>query len=108
MRRLYLSPAAEADIDEAADFYSERGGMELGVKFYAAVESTWRQLLEAPGFGKVQEWVPARLSGCRRWQVASPFLAYQVFYLSTAVRVDVLRVVHGAQDRSELFGDTIR
>ncbi len=46
MRKLVVRPEAEADIDAAADFYASKQDVELGLRFYDAVDSTFESLIE--------------------------------------------------------------
>lgn len=104
MMELVVRPEAEADIDAAAGFYASEGDVELGLRFFDAVQRTFDTLVGQPHLGRVQEWVASRLRGCRRWPVAQPFDVHQVFYLPSESRVEIVRVLHGARDVPALLG----
>ena len=99
-----IRPAAESDIDSAAQCYVAQENVDLGLRFYEAVERTFTDLLEQPGLGAVQQWLTEELAGCRRWFVARPFEVHQVFYLATETRLEVIRVLHGARDLRSVLG----
>ncbi len=93
-----LRPRAQQDIDAAADWYAAEEGLDLALRFYAAVEATLELLLEQPRIGARVTWVSSRLLGCRHWTVAQPFGVWQVYYLKRDDGIEVLRVLHGARD----------
>lgn len=98
MTHVRVLPRADADIDEAADGYARLEGLELGLRFYDAVERTWARLAEHPELGASLLWQSALLSGVRRWQIDEPFGVYQVYYRVSGDVVTVMRVLHGARD----------
>jgi plasmid stabilization system protein ParE len=102
--RVRILARADRDIEEAAEEYACAGGGELGMDFYRAVERAWHQLGEHPEIGMEVVWESPRLRGVRRWQVARPFDAYQVFYRVTDEGgVEVIRVLHGARDNLRIL-----
>lgn len=105
MTRVLVLPQADADIDEAADEYVRVEDIELGLRFYDAVERTWAELAEHPEVGASVQWDSARLSGIRRWQVANPFSVHQIYYRVTQDVVIVYRVLHGARDNERALPD---
>lgn len=106
-RQVRIRPRADRDLDDAADYYAKEGGIELAVRFLSAVERTWTMLADRPHSGVTQEWLASRLRGCRRWQVASPFGAFQVFYCPSDDAIDVVRVLHGARDVLAAFEEPL-
>jgi plasmid stabilization system protein ParE len=104
VNELVVRPQAEADIDAAAGFYAGEEDVELGLRFYDAVERTLEALVQQPNLGSVQAWVADRLRGCRRWPVARPFGVHQIFYLAHASGIEVVRLLHGSRDLPRLLG----
>lgn len=103
MTRVRVLPQANTDIDEAADVYARVEGIELGLRFYDAVEGTWGVLAEHPEMGAAVRWDSLSLSGVRRWQIADPFGVYQVYYMLMEDELVVIRVLHGARDNEGMF-----
>ena len=101
MTRVRVLPRANTDIDDAADEYVRVEGIELGLRFYEAVERTWAELAEHPEMGAAVQWDSMCLPRVRRWQVVSPFSIYQVYYRVTEGTAIVIRVLHGARDNEE-------
>jgi toxin ParE1/3/4 len=104
VRKLVVRPDAEADIDAAAEFYASEENVELGLRFYDAVDRAFAALVEQPHLGSAQEWGVGRLLGCRRWPVAKPFDVHQIFYMPSDSGIEVIRVLHGARDLPSLLG----
>ncbi len=98
-----MLPRADRDVDDAADEYSESGGLELGLRFLACRDATWEQLRDYPLIGKECTWLDARLRGVRQTMVRSPFRVYQVFYRAGEDVVEVLRVLHGSRDLAAIL-----
>lgn len=57
MTRVRVLPQADTDIDEAADVYARVEGIELGLRFYDAVERTWGELEEHPKWESPSGWI---------------------------------------------------
>ncbi|NJM49224.1 MAG: type II toxin-antitoxin system RelE/ParE family toxin [Alkalinema sp. RU_4_3] len=109
MNQLRINVKADLDIDAEASFIAEKFGIERGVQFYDACETTFNQLLTYPKIGKVREFSNISIE-VRRWQVKG-FAEYLIFYRLLAdgqsddqsLTIEVLRIVHGARDLEVLF-----
>ncbi len=55
MNQLRINARADLDIDAEALFIAEKFGVELGIQFYDACETTFNQLLTYPQIGKVRK-----------------------------------------------------
>jgi toxin ParE1/3/4 len=73
-------------------------------RYYAAVERTCARLAQQPLSGTPYDSGTVRLKGMRRAPV-SGFTAYLLFYVPRVGGIDVVRVLHGAQDIEHLFAD---
>lgn len=104
-RELVIRPAAQRDLEEAADYLTDHASEQVAHEFGKAAEAAFGQLLEQPHLGRTQEWLASRLRGCRRWRVAKPFQVYQVFYCPSETLVDVVRVLHGSRDIEVILGE---
>ena len=84
-----LRPRAEADLEEARDWYEERQA-GLGEQFIDAVALAMETLAAAP------ERQPEYYRGFRRLLLSR--FPYKVFYRVEGSSVLVFRVLHGRQD----------
>jgi plasmid stabilization system protein ParE len=104
---LRVRPDAERDVDQAADYYAREADLEIALRFFAAVEDSYEQLLAHPHAGApVKAW-DSRLAQLRFWPVAG-FESYLIFYLALPGCVEVVRVLHGAQDLRRILGGGAR
>lgn len=87
--RLIIRPEAEADIQEAFDWY-ERRVPGLGADFLTAIDAALNSILSNP-FQHPVIHRNARRALPRRF-------AYQVFFVVAEDRIVVIAVSHGARD----------
>jgi toxin ParE1/3/4 len=66
-------------------------------RFLLAADRTFRQLEEMPGMGHIYESNNPKLNGIRVWAVKG-FRNHLIFYRAINDGIDVLTVLHGAQD----------
>lgn len=78
-----------------------RDGVDLALRFEAAVSATAADLAVRSWMGTEVPDVSRLWRGVRRWRV-NDFERYLVYYLPIEEGVDVVRVVHSARDRSLL------
>jgi toxin ParE1/3/4 len=96
-RKSIIRPAAQAEIDQQADYLAENASEEVAYRFLAAVEKTVALLVRTPGIGS--PWISSnpRLEGIRKQQVAG-FPSYLVFYRHDDQSIEVLHLYHGRQE----------
>ncbi len=87
--KVSLHPAAENDIQEAAEFYDRTGSSALAAKFVAEFKRVSQMLLEFPGMGS------PRSRGRQGFSMS--IFPYTVIYRSTAEGVMVLVVKHDSR-----------
>lgn len=102
---LRILPAADADVDAAALFIA-RNNLNAAMRFYDAVEETYRQIREHPRRWPRYELDHPRLSELRKRGV-SGFRNYLVFYRIDADIVEVIRVLHGARDIPSVLAEEL-
>ncbi|MCI0357437.1 MAG: type II toxin-antitoxin system RelE/ParE family toxin [Planctomycetaceae bacterium] len=83
---IIVRPAADADIDEAHDWY-ERKQAGLGKSFVSKIDEAMEKLRRSPDLGIVVHKQLRRLAVDR--------FPYGVFYLVEAQRIVVVGVIHG-------------
>jgi toxin ParE1/3/4 len=94
--RLRILPAADADVDEAALFIA-RDNFDAAMRFYDAVDMTYRQIRAHPTRWPRYELPEPRLANLRKRAVFG-FRNYLVFYEVGGDVVEIIRVLHGARD----------
>lgn len=102
MRLVRVLPRAEGDTDEAADYYADHAGIEVGLRFLGAVQEACSFVCEHPDAGPRGQYENRRLQELRRWPVPG-FESYLVFYRLIDECIEIVRVLHGARNLEELF-----
>ena len=100
---LRVRPAAIADVDEMA-LYIARDNLDAALRFYDAVDRTYRQIRQHPRRYPRFELDEPRLGELRKCAVAG-FRRYLVFYGIDGDAVEVIRVLHGARDLPSVLED---
>ena len=95
-------PRARLDLLEQFVYFGEQVGVELAERYFTAVDETCRRLVLHPLSGVLYDSGIERLKGLRRVQVTG-FESYLIFYLAIDRGIDVVRVLHGAQDIDSRF-----
>jgi len=96
MPRIIKKPEAKRDLIERMAYLDEVNPGLAG-RFLAAVEATLQRLAHVPGLGGFCEYEKPRLKELRVFPVKR-FPKYLVFYRALPDGIDVIRVLHGAQD----------
>ncbi|HEY2587691.1 MAG TPA: type II toxin-antitoxin system RelE/ParE family toxin [Tepidisphaeraceae bacterium] len=99
---LRVRPAADTDVDEIAA-YIARDSVEQALRFYDAVNATYKMILEAPHRWPLYGLTHSRLKEIRKRAVAG-FPNHLVFYRIDADMVEIVRVLHGARDLPSVLG----
>src|SRR5262245_238305 len=101
MRRILVKkPAAERDLDQIAAYLGEESP-QLAIRFLRAAEKAFQQLARMPEMGSA--WEAEHWPDLRVWPI-SRFATYLIFYQPLENGIDVIRVLHGAQDLERLLG----
>ncbi len=103
MKLLRILPKADADSDEAADYYAGLAGPEVGLRFLGALREAYDFICQNPEAGPRSRHQAQGLQGLRRWPVPG-FENYLVFYRLAGDWVEIVRVLHGARDIDALLG----
>ncbi|MDB5321457.1 MAG: plasmid stabilization system [Phycisphaerales bacterium] len=97
---------AEARLDLLQHFvYIGENNLDAARRFLTAAQDDCRTLARMPGMGAMREFTNPDLTGLRSWPIKG-FEKYLIFYLPTQTGIDVLRVVHGAQDLNRIFEES--
>lgn len=102
MTPVFQRPQAELDTLDLGEFIAN-DDPEAGDRFFAAVEKSYDLLARFPDLGT--PWRPRRRKYLGlRWSPVQGFPNHLIFYVHRNQVVDVIRLVHGAQDLRALFG----
>jgi toxin ParE1/3/4 len=94
-----VRPKADRDIDDIADVLAERASsVDLGIRFITTANETFALLASQPKMGWPCRLRHQELQGARVFRVGEPFEKYLIFYQPFRDRIEILRVLHGAQD----------
>lgn len=103
MAQIVKRPRVLLDIEEHAGFIFG-DNMEAGLRFPEACDATFERLLERPFIGSARRFKHSELSGLRLWPVQG-FLNHLVFYFVREDGIEIIRVLHGAQDLESLLAN---
>jgi toxin ParE1/3/4 len=101
--RLRVLPAAAADVESAFGFIAS-DSLSGALKFYDAVDRTFRQITEHPARWPRYELGRFGLAGIRKCAVAG-FRNFLIFYRIANDAVEIVRVLHGARDIPSILAD---
>jgi toxin ParE1/3/4 len=95
-------PRAKADLLEHYVFIGE-DNIEAADRFLAAAEAAFEKLAVMPRIGHCWRSEEPRIDAVRVWPM--PGWKYVVFYRPTDTGIDVIRVLHGAQDVTAVIAE---
>lgn len=99
---LTIRPRARQDITEHTAYLDDHTA-NAGDRFIAELEHIFDRLTTFPAFGQPWQTPTGELTDIRR--AVLPRLPYSVFYRTSATTIDVIRVLHHAQDIPSLIED---
>ena len=97
-------PRARLDLLDQFEYFDEQASLKLAERYLAAVRKTCLQLARHPLSGKPCGSRIERLRSLRRFPVTG-FDHYFIFYAPQTGGIDVIRVLHCAQDLDRLFAE---
>ncbi|MBL8233477.1 MAG: type II toxin-antitoxin system RelE/ParE family toxin [Bryobacterales bacterium] len=98
-----VRPQADRDIDEIADYLVEQSGLDVGLRFLSEVYETFALLGSRQDVGWHCKVRHPQLMTARTFRVSERFDKFLIFYQPYRDRIEILRVLHGAQDLLALF-----
>jgi toxin ParE1/3/4 len=102
MQKVNFRPLARRDIRDAAAYLLVEASEAVAVRFEEAVQNLTQTLAGMPGIGVPCSFRNPELRDVRRLTVTG-FENWLLFYRGTDDRIDVIRVLHGAQDIAAIF-----
>lgn len=102
MPPIKIRPLARRDISDSADYLESQSGLELAERFLSSVRAELESLSKMPEIGALCGFQSSEVRDVRRWAV-SRFERWLIFYKPRDSGIEVVRVLHGAQDIHAIF-----
>ncbi len=102
MRTVKKRPQAKIDLYEAALYLASEADLEIAVRFLKAAENAFTNLSLLPGLGAIRHYPAPELRDLRIWPIPA-FPKYLIFYVVRDEEIEILRVLHGAQNVEEIL-----
>ena len=96
MKLIRVRPQANQDIDIQVEYLANES-LQVAIRYIDNVEATYLRIAEHPLIGSTRYAHLPLLANLRVWPV-SKFENYLVFYIDRSQYVDVIRILHAAQD----------
>jgi len=100
-RSIAVSDEARYDIVDISYKIAE-DSLDTADRFASTINEVFEQLSEFPSLGVSRNYDNPKLTGMRMWPVPH-FEKYLVFYTSTDSDLQIVRVLHGSRDITDLF-----
>ena len=100
--RLIETDSALVDLEAIVDRLTGEAGPITARRFIEATRETYELLATMPGMGTARNYRRSELTGMRMFPLAR-FPKYLIFYWATETELNIMRVLHGAQDISAIF-----
>lgn len=97
-RAVQKHEVVKRSLDEIADYLAREASLRVALRFLEHAEETFDRLLQSPGLGHLQEFRSLSLGDVLAWHVHG-FRKWLVYYRQIEDGIEVLDVMHGAQDQ---------
>jgi toxin ParE1/3/4 len=94
-----LTEPAIRDIEQIADYIARQSGLVQADRFLSQLDAKFAKIAKFPNLGRQRNEI---LSGLRSF----PIDQYLILYIPVDQNVDILRVVSGYRNLTELFVDS--
>lgn len=101
MANLTKRPIVIQDLIDHAT-YIAANNLDAGDRFLYAAETTFQRLAELPAIGKLSGFSHPQLTDIGQYPIKG-FRNYLIFYRIQSETIEILRVLHGAQDLEPMF-----
>ena len=98
-----VRPKADRDIDNLADSIAERTTLDQALQFLSEIHATFALIVTQPEMGWHCKIKHPQLRTARTFRVNQHFNEFLIFYQPDAGHIEILRVLHGAQDLIAVF-----
>jgi toxin ParE1/3/4 len=96
-------PQVERDIEECFVYIGE-DNIDIAFSFLIAVEESIEEISRNPLIGTTREFINLKNLNLRMLLVKN-FSKYQIYYVVNAETIEIIRVLHGARDLENIFGE---
>ena len=100
MGRPIVRPAAKRDLIRHFAYIGQNSSLAVARRFLAAARLTFDDLAQTPGMGAARR--VGRFSNLRMWRIRD-FEKYMIFYEASGQGVEILRIIHAAQDYNRIL-----
>jgi toxin ParE1/3/4 len=101
MYTIIVSPEARADLTSYYDTIAQ-ANQPAALSLFDAARQTFADLARFPRSGSLSPYHPDPTQEIRRWAVKG-FRKYLIFYRVSTESIEIIRILHGAQDIDRLF-----
>lgn len=101
-RTVVVKLRADQDVRDRFDYLVLEAGLAVAIRFHDNLSGDLAGLLELPEKGRLAGFRGRRLGALRRWPV-SHFERISIFYRTTDHGIEVVRILHGAQDIARIL-----
>jgi toxin ParE1/3/4 len=102
MGQVQIRARARRDILEVAEYFEDESGIALADRFLTAVQDSFEALARTPKAGAPCGFTKPSTKRLRRWPVKD-FENWLIFYLPKRNGVEIVHVLHGARDITEVL-----
>ncbi len=99
-----IGQAAATDISSIFLYLATEAALEIAEEFLQALAAAYKHLQKFPEIGMVLSEYSPDIQTLRRWPVPK-FTKYLIYYRLDSDNVDIVRILHGAQDVRVLLKD---
>jgi toxin ParE1/3/4 len=103
-RRIILRPAVAEDLQRQVEYMDEQSNHEVSDRYLQSVLDVLDGIAQMPGTGVPRGSLNSRLSNLRMRSVPG-FANHLIFYHAVDGAVEIIRILHGAQDVDRIIGD---
>jgi toxin ParE1/3/4 len=96
-RAIFIRPRAIEDIERHAEYLEENASPDVALRYRSALMKAVDQIALFPNSGSPRQVKNTLLTGLRMW-IVPDFRNYLLFYLTSENEIEIVRVLHGAQD----------
>jgi toxin ParE1/3/4 len=98
--RTVVRPAARRDLIRHFAYIGENSSLAIARRFQSAARATFAELAKTPAIGAPGKL--AKFPNVRMWRIRE-FEKHLIFYEPVGDNVEVLRVIHAAQDYNRIL-----
>jgi toxin ParE1/3/4 len=101
---IQIRPRAITDIEVHAEYLEESATPDVAIRFRTAIMQAIDQVAYMPGSGAPRKLLNPLLAGLRM-KLVPGFRNYLLFYITPTGNIEIVRILHGAQDVNRILED---